>query len=103
MSLASAVYHVGVTLLLAALLALSLISLGSFALKHNEIGDKYKCPQGIDACGHCILFVKFKNSSLVLNKSLACLGAIWGEGFVVLTAAALALLTLAKCAFGVRG
>ena len=98
MGFASGVYHTGVILLLVALLTLSLISLGSFALKHNEIRHRSTCP----LCGHCILFGEDKNDS-VLSKSYTCPLVIWGEGVIALTAAVLVLLTLVKCAFGVRG
>ena len=101
MGFASGVYHTGVILLLVALLTLSLISLGSFALKHNEIRHRSTCPQG-SVCGHCILFGEDKYDS-VLSKSYTCPLVIWGEGVIALTAAALVLLTLVKCAFGVRG
>ena len=100
MSFASGVYHAGVILLLLVVLTLSLISLGSFALKHNDISHR-ECTGTSTDCGHCILFGGEQDS--ILSKSRTCALVIWGEGVIALAAAALALLTLLKCICGIRG
>ena len=97
-------FHICMIVVFLAVLVLSLVSLGSFVTRHNQIaGDA--CPE----CGSCILYasVNLDASSqdirrITLGTGPACAFAIWGEGIVGIIALLLGLVALVKVCIKMR-
>ena len=87
--------HVFFSFVFFLMMVVSLVSLGIFAEKHNEIQDK------LDS-SNCILYVtKDEVSDNKLSDDDACRFAIWGNAAVAVGAGLFLLVYLTKAAVGV--
>ena len=72
------------------LLVLSLVSLGFFARRHNQI-------RGDASSGSCILYATVSDDTLRLSSGVtSCAYVIWGEGLIGAVALGLILLAVVK-------
>ena len=101
----SRVFHGVMVVPCAVLCLVAIISFGTFASKHNEIGKKLdKAEQKYPDVhsNRCILFATTKYNSVFLSGGRACVVAIWSEVFVALLALLLGVVFSVKVAIGVN-
>ena len=105
------VFHGVMVVPCAILCFVAIISFGTFASTHNEIGkktDKAEDEYPLIRWNRCILFattgvdLNSKKNSVFLSDGRACVLAIWGEVFVALLALLLGSVFGVKAAIGVN-
>ena len=101
----SRVFHCVLAVIFFVLMIISIVSLSTFAAKHNEIRDEVHDHNAGDEVGTCILFAsydKHRDYDLQLGHGHTCGFAIWGEAIVALVAALLMGTSIAKAVAGLK-
>ena len=101
------VFHCVLAVFFVALMIVSIVSLGTFADKHNEIRDEIRDEvhdYNLEDLGTCILFASYESHrddpKLHLSHGHTCGFAIWGEAIVALVATLLLGTSIAKAIAG---